>query len=95
MEPEVKLGDIVLYQLSDEQQAKVLGNHGALKRKTVEEEFTPTGHGDGHRLVPAVVVAVWSQACVNLQAFVDAPSGTLYCLSAARGPHVCQWLPRT
>ncbi len=94
MDPEMKVGDVVVYQLTNEQQAKVLGNHGTMKRVDNSDEFAPTGHGDGYRAVPAVIVAVWSQSCVNLQAFVDAPHGTLYCLSSGRGSGIGQWLPR-
>lgn len=35
--------------------------------------------------LPAVVVKVWSAACVNLQVFLDSPTGTQWVTSASLG----------
>lgn len=86
-EKEITLGDIVIYNLNDQQQLEARGNHMG---------YGPDGekaNGDGYRKVPAVVVAVWSQGCVNLKVLTDGPNN-VWAKSAGRGVNPGQWLPK-
>jgi hypothetical protein len=42
-------------------------------------------------VLPAVVVRVWTKDCVNLQIFVDGPSGTEWVTSVMKGTEPGQW----
>lgn len=41
--------------------------------------------------LPAIVVQVWSQDCINVQVFCDGPQGTAWKTSILRGKEPGQW----
>lgn len=42
-------------------------------------------------IMPAVIVAVWSDECVNLKVLVDGPAADMWVTSANRGDETGQW----
>lgn len=46
---------------------------------------------NGASILPAVVVRVWSDTCVNLQIFTDGPTGTFWKTSVLEGDEPGKW----
>lgn len=75
------IGRIVIYNLTPEQQVKLGGNHC-----THYENGTVTGSNKA----VAIIVAVWSDTCVNLKVLGDS-NNNLWVTSATQGDQLYQW----
>ena len=44
----------------------------------------PAGYGEGQVHLPAIITAVWGDACVNLQVFTDGTNSDEACMSPVK-----------
>jgi hypothetical protein len=71
----VELGDKVIYHTTPAEQ------------KTMEDSYSC----NVQKVLPAMVVAVWSEKCINLKVFVDGNLEDLWVTSATKGCLEGQW----
>ncbi len=95
MKPTV--GRIVNYKLTKEdvEYIKIKRKHSRGLFKSISELFDKAEHADGNeneegQIVPMIIVAVWSESCVNGQVFLDG-NDTLWKTSASLGGGVGSW----
>lgn len=72
-----KIGDIVILNLTEDQQTKLGGNHDP-----------KTGNV---KVAAAIVVAVWSEPCLNLKVIGDSDNN-LWVTSSSQGDQPGMWL---
>lgn len=62
------------------------------RRKAMEGNPANKGaYNNSQSVLPAIVVAVWSDTCVNLQVIVDGHAGTMWVTSANLGDGEGNW----
>jgi hypothetical protein len=88
------IGRIVNYKLNQEDKS-LLSNAFMIVSDTIEgQQLVYDGSGRSNNNqdeLPAIIVSVWSDTCINLQVFVDGNTGILWKTSINQGNEAGQW----
>lgn len=69
----------------------IMYNLGESDKKHLEALYKANQYGNIPDVAPAVIVAVWSDTCVNIKVHIDGPTPDLWKTSVQQGDDESQW----